>query len=162
MKSKSIYLGEPGEEFYALLEKGMVEQDIAAIRRSSKVSVSKLKAIFDIGVGFYNQFQFKEAEIVFAAYSALNPYDHRGVGCLAAIYLEKKQFQKALYMLNILKTFPSNDLDETILNIALCHYKLDQQLEAASMLLIVRLERLNEYYVKRYSYLKKQLNPYFS
>lgn len=162
MKSKSIHLGEPGEEFYTLLERGMIEQDIAAIRRSSKVSLPKLKEIFDIGVDFYNQFQFKEAEIVFTAYSALNPYDHRGVGCLAAIYLEKKQFQKALDMLNILKTFPSNDLDETILNIALCHYKLDQKLEAVSMLLIVRLDSLNEYYGQRYSYLKNQLNPYFS
>ncbi|MGL1180800.1 regulator, partial [Vibrio parahaemolyticus] len=78
------------------------------------------------------------------------------------IYLEKKQFQKALDMLNILKTFPSNDLDETVLNIALCHYKLDQKLEAASMLMIVRLDSLDEYYGQRYSYLKQQLSPYFS
>lgn len=162
MKSKSIHLGEPGEEFYTLLEKNMIEKEIAAIRRSSRLSVPQLKAIFDMGVDFYNKFQFKEAEIVFSAYSALNPYDHRGAGCLSAIYLEKKQFQKALDMLNILKTFPSNDLDETVLNIALCHYKLDQKLEASSMLLIVREDNLNEYYTQRYSYLKKQLTPYFS
>lgn len=162
MKSKLIDLGETGEEFYALLENKMVEQEIAAIRRSSKVSISQLKAIFQMGVEFYNQFQFKEAEIIFSAYSALNPYDHRGAGCLAAIYLEKKQFQKALDMLNILKTYPSNDLDETFLNIALCHYKLGQKLEASSMLLIVKLENLSEFFSQRYCYLKQQLNPYFS
>ncbi|MDR5014423.1 hypothetical protein RF663_09315 [Aeromonas veronii] len=161
MKSKSIHFGEAGEEFYALLEKNMVEQEIAAIRRSSKVSVPQLKAIFELGVDFYNQFQFKEAEIVFSAYSALNPYDHRGAGCLAAIYLEKKQFQNALDMLNILKMFPTNDLDETILNIALCHYKLDQMLESAAMLLIVRPDNLSAYYRQRFDYLKRQLNPYF-
>lgn len=162
MKSKLIDLGETGEEFYALLENKMVELEIAAIRRSSKVSISQLKAIFQMGVEFYNQFQFKEAEIIFSAYSALNPYDHRGAGCLAAIYLEKKQFQKALDMLNILKTYPSNDLDETVLNIALCHYKLGQKLEASSMLLIVKLENLSEFFSQRYCYLKQQLNPYFS
>ena len=162
MKSKLIDLGETGEEFYALLENKMVEQEIAAIRRSSKVSISQLKAIFQMGVEFYNQFQFKEAEIIFSAYSALNPYDHRGAGCLAAIYLEKKQFQKALDMLNILKTYPSNDLDETVLNIALCHYKLGQKLKASSMLLIVKLENLSEFFSQRYCYLKQQLNPYFS
>ncbi|MDH5928702.1 regulator [Vibrio lentus] len=162
MKSKLIDLGETGEEFYALLENKMVEQEIAAIRRSSKVSISQLKAIFQMGVEFYNQFQFKEAEIIFSAYSALNPYDHRGAGCLAAIYLEKKQFQKALDMLNILKTYPSNDLDETVLNIALCHYKLGQKLEASSMLLIVKPENLSEFFSQRYCYLKQQLNPYFS
>ena len=162
MKSKLIDLGETGEEFYALLENKMVELEIAAIRRSSKVSISQLKAIFQMGVEFYNQFQFKEAEIIFSAYSALNPYDHRGAGCLAAIYLEKKQFQKALDMLNILKTYPSNDLDETVLNIALCHYKLGQKLEASSMLLIVKPENLSEFFSQRYCYLKQQLNPYFS
>ena len=162
MKSKLIDLGETGEEFYALLENKMVEQEIAAIRRSSKVSISQLKGIFQMGVEFYNQFQFKEAEIIFSAYSALNPYDHRGAGCLASIYLEKKQFQKALDMLNILKTYPSNDLDETVLNIALCHYKLGQNLEASSMLLIVKPENLSEFFSQRYCYLKQQLNPYFS
>jgi len=162
MKSKSIHLGETGEEFYALLEDKMVEQEIAAIRRASKVSISQLKGIFQMGVEFYNQFQFKEAEIIFSAYSALNPYDHRGAGCLASIYLEKKQFQKALDMLNILKTYPSNDLDETVLNIALCHYKLGQKLEASSMLLIVKPENLSEFFSQRYCYLKQQLNPYFS
>ena len=162
MKSKLIDLGETGEEFYALLENKMVELEIAAIRRSSKVSISQLKAIFQMGVEFYNQFQFKEAEIIFSAYSALNPYDHRGAGCLASLYLEKKQFQKALDMLNILKTYPSNDLDETVLNIALCHYKLGQKLEASSMLLIVKPENLSEFFSQRYCYLKQQLNPYFS
>ncbi|MCF5857717.1 hypothetical protein [Aeromonas veronii] len=160
MKLKSIHFGDAGEEFYALLEKNMVEQEIAAIRRSSKVSVPQLKAIFEMGVDFYNQFQFKEAEIVFSAYCALNPYDHRGAGCLAAIYLEKREFQKALDMLNILKTFPTNDLDETVLNIALCHYKLEQKLESAAMLLIVRPDNLSDYYIQRYKYLTKQLNPY--
>lgn len=162
MKSKSFNIGETGEEFYALLEGKLVEQEIAAIRQSNKVSISQLKAIFQMGVEFYNQFQFKEAEIIFSAYSALNPYDHRGAGCLASIYLEKKQFQKALDMLNILKTYPSNDLDETVLNIALCHYKLGQKLEASSMLLIVKLENLSEFFSQRYCYLKQQLNPYFS
>ena len=100
MKSKLIDLGETGEEFYALLENKMVEQEIAAIRRSSKVSISQLKAIFQMGVEFYNQFQFKEAEIIFSAYSALNPYDHRGAGCLAAIYLEKKHVFSLVYLLH--------------------------------------------------------------
>lgn len=161
MKLKSMHFGDAGEAFYALLEKNMVEQEIAAIRRSSKVSVPQLKAIFEMGVDFYNQFQFKEAEIVFTAYSALNPYDHRGAGCLAAIYLEKREFQNALDMLNILKTFPTNDLDETVLNIALCHYKLEQKLESAAMLLIVRPDNLSDYYRQRFDYLKRQLNPYF-
>ncbi|EIO5095971.1 TPA: regulator [Vibrio parahaemolyticus] len=162
MKSKSSNLDELDEAFYALLERGKVEKEIATMRRSNRVTIPQLKAIFDMGVDFYNQFQFKEAEIVFSAYSALNPYDHRGTGCLAAIYLENKQFQKALDMLNILKTFPTNELDETILNIALCHYKLEQKLEAASMLLIVRPDGLNEYYGQRYRYLEQQLSPYFS
>ncbi|WP_187992249.1 tetratricopeptide repeat protein [Vibrio harveyi] len=162
MKSKSSNLDELDEAFYALLERGKVEREIATMRRSNRVTIPQLKAIFDMGVDFYNQFQFKEAEIVFSAYSALNPYDHRGTGCLAAIYLENKQFQKALDMLNILKTFPTNELDETILNIALCHYKLEQKLEAASMLLIVRPDGLNEYYGQRYRYLEQQLSPYFS
>ncbi|HEQ3589963.1 regulator [Vibrio parahaemolyticus] len=162
MKSKSSNLDELDEAFYALLERGKVEKEIATMRRSNRVTIPQLKAIFDMGVDFYNQFQFKEAEIVFSAYSALNPYDHRGTGCLAAIYLENKQFQKALDMLNILKTFPTNELDETILNIALCHYKLEQKLEAASMLLIVRPDGLNEYYGQRYRYLEQQLSPYFA
>ncbi|AMF96283.1 tetratricopeptide repeat protein [Vibrio harveyi] len=162
MKSKSSNLDELDEAFYALLERGKVEKEIATMRRSNRVTIPQLKAVFDMGVDFYNQFQFKEAEIVFSAYSALNPYDHRGTGCLAAIYLENKQFQKALDMLNILKTFPTNELDETILNIALCHYKLEQKLEAASMLLIVRPDGLNEYYGQRYRYLEQQLSPYFS
>ncbi|MDG2609917.1 regulator [Vibrio parahaemolyticus] len=162
MKSKSSNLDELDEAFYALLERGKVEKEIATMRRSNRVTIPQLKAIFDMGVDFYNQFQFKEAVIVFSAYSALNPYDHRGTGCLAAIYLENKQFQKALDMLNILKTFPTNELDETILNIALCHYKLEQKLEAASMLLIVRPDGLNEYYGQRYRYLEQQLSPYFA
>lgn len=162
MKTGSIQFGEADEAFYSLLEGNMVEQEIARLRRSSKVAIPQLKAVFELGVQFYNQFHFKEAEIIFSAYSALNPYDHRGAGCLAAIYLEKKQFQKALDMLNILKMYPTNDFDETILNISLCHYKLEQKLEASSMLLIVKPDNLNDFYTQRYRYLKKQLNRYFS
>lgn len=145
---------------FSLLDCRSIERKLEKLRQSKKVTVEQLKEIYDLGVEFYNQFQFKEAEVIFSAYSSLNPYDHRGPGGLAAIYLEKGQFRKALEVLNVLKAYPTNDLDETVLNIALCHYKLNEHIQAAAMLLIVRVSNLNEFYSKRYKYLLQQLQPY--
>lgn len=112
MKKKAIKPGEACEDFFELLKGTVIEQDIAMMRKSKKITITQIKSIYELGVSFYNNFQFKEAEIIFSAYIGLNPYDHRGPGSLAAILLEKGQFKKALEILNILKTFPTNDLDE--------------------------------------------------
>ncbi|ASU22429.1 regulator [Vibrio qinghaiensis] len=160
MKEVKIDFNTSDEESLALLDSKSIEHKLSKLRQSKKVTIDELKKIFDLGVRFYNELQFKEAEIVFSSYTSLNPYDHRGPGSLAAIYLEKGQFTKALDVLNILKTYPTNDLDETILNIALCHYKLKEHLQSAAMLLIVKSENLNEFNSKRYTYLHKQLRPY--
>ncbi|MDN3612039.1 tetratricopeptide repeat protein [Vibrio ostreicida] len=162
MKNQAIKFGKAGEEFFTLLDGKLVEQELANLRKSKKVTITQLKSIFDLGVEFYNQFQFKEAEIVFSAYTSLNPYDHRGPGCLAAIYLEKGQFKQALDVLSVLKTYPTNELDETIINISLCHYKLNEHIQAAATLLIVKVENLNDFYTQRYEYLQQQLAPYLS
>ena len=53
MKSKSSNLDELDEAFYALLERGKVEKEIATMRRSNRVTIPQLKAIFDMGVDFY-------------------------------------------------------------------------------------------------------------
>ena len=161
-KKTKIEFGKSGDEFYSLLDGKMIEQEIASLRKSEKITTNQLKTIFELGVGFYNNFQFKEAEIIFAAYSSLNPYDHRGVGCLAAIYLEKGLFSKALDALNVLKTFPTNDLDETFLNISLCHYKLEEHIQAAATLIIVQESNLTEFNKTRFDYLQQQLKPYLS
>jgi tetratricopeptide (TPR) repeat protein len=160
MKKNAIRPGETCDDFFELLSGTVIEQDIAAMRKSQKITITQLKSIYELGVKFYTDFQFKEAEIIFSAYIGLNPYDHRGPGCLAAILLEKGQFKRALEVLNILKTFPTNDLDETILNISLCHYKLKEYTEASVTLIIVKADNLNDFYLKRYHYLKLQLHPY--
>ncbi|HDI3224133.1 TPA: tetratricopeptide repeat protein [Vibrio cholerae] len=160
MKETTFDFVNNEEENLSLLDCKGIEQKLAKLRQSKKVTITQLKEIYDLGVNFYNQFQFKEAEIVFSAYTSLNPYDHRGPGCLAAIYLEKGQYKKALDILNVLKTYPTNDFDETVLNIALCHYKLNEHLQAAAILLIVQVKNLNEFYEKRYAYLHQQLQPY--
>jgi len=162
MKKRVIRLGETCDDFFELLSGTVIEQDIAAMRKSEKITVTQIKSIYELGVKFYNNFQFKEAEIIFSAYIGLNPYDHRGPGCLAAILLGRREFKKALEVLNILKTYPTNDLDETILNISLCHYKLKEYTEACVTLIIVKADNLNEFYLKRYNYLKLQLHPYLS
>lgn len=160
MKKNTIRPGETCDDFFELLSGTVIEKDIAVMRKSQKITITQLKSIYELGVKFYTEFQFKEAEIVFSAYVGLNPYDHRGPGCLAAIFLEKGQFKKALEVLNILKTFPTNDLDETILNISLCHYKLNEYTEASVTWLIVKEDNLNDFYLQRYHYLKSQLSPY--
>ncbi|EJL6463833.1 tetratricopeptide repeat protein, partial [Vibrio cholerae] len=109
MKETTFDFVNNEEENLSLLDSKGIEQKLAQLRQSKKVTVTQLKEIYDLGVNFYNQLQFKEAEIVFSAYTSLNPYDHRGPGCLAAIYLEKGQFKKALDILNVLKTYPTND-----------------------------------------------------
>ncbi|AYV25047.1 CDC27 family protein [Vibrio mediterranei] len=162
MKDQEIKFGKIGDEFFSLLDGKIVETELAKLRKSKNITINQLKSIFDVGVFFYNNLQFKEAEIIFCSYVGLNPYDHRGVGCLAAIYLEQGKFKKALNVLNILKTYPTNDIDETILNIALCHYKLNEHLEAAATLLIVKADTLNDFYTQRFEYLQKQLTPYLS
>ncbi|TVU76868.1 regulator [Vibrio tasmaniensis] len=162
MKNKKIEFGKSGDEFFSLLDGKMVEHELAKLRKSKKITTTQLKSVFELGVEFYNKFQFKEAEIIFSAYCALNPYDHRGPGCLAAIYLEKGQFKKALDVLSVLKTYPTNDLDETILNISLCHYKLKEYIQSAATLIIVKSDNLNEFYSQRFEYLQKQLKPYLS
>ncbi|EGQ8442523.1 regulator [Vibrio cholerae] len=145
----------------SLLDTQSIEDCLSTLRKKNRVGLDQLKSIFDLGVEFYNKFQFKEAEMVFSAYASLNPYDHRGVGSLASIYLEQHKFSKALEALNILKTYPTCDFDETMLNISLCYYKLEQFTNAVATHLIVRPESLSAFNVNRYNFLKKQLNPYF-
>lgn len=65
---------------FSLLDCRSIERKLEKLRQSKKVTVEQLKEIYDLGVEFYNQFQFKEAEVIFSAYSSLNPYDHRGPG----------------------------------------------------------------------------------
>lgn len=160
MKESIFDLVTTEDDDLSMLNFHSIEHKLSKLRQSKNVSVAQLKEIYDLGVTFYNCFQFKEAEIIFSAYVSLNPYDHRGPGCLAAIYLEKGQFRKALDILEVLKSYPTNDLDETVINMALCHYKLNEHLHAASMLLIVRVSNLNDFYQKRYNYLLQQLQPY--
>ncbi len=160
MKKNIIKPGQACDDFFDLLKGTAIEQDIAKLRKSKKITIIQIKAIYELGVNFYNNFQFKEAEIIFSAYIGLNPYDHRGPGSLAAILLEKGKFQRALAILNILKTFPTCDFNETIINISLCHYKLKQFTEASVTLIIVKEGCLNDYYIERYNYLKSQLHPY--
>ncbi|EGQ7900615.1 regulator [Vibrio parahaemolyticus] len=148
------------EDFFELLEGRLYSERLKEIRKKENISVETLMAIYALGEEFYNRFLMKEAEVIFSAYMALCPYDHRGPGSLASIYLEQGKFNKALEMLNIAKVYPTADFDETILNIALCHYKLKEHNNAAVMLILVKRENLNEYYAKRYDYLKRQLNPY--
>ncbi|EMC3731988.1 regulator [Vibrio cholerae] len=160
MKEAKIDFNTSDEESLSLLDSKSIEQKLSQLRQSKKVTIDDLKSIFALGIKFYNEFQFKEAEIIFSSYTSLNPYDHRGPGSLAAIYLENGQFNKALDVLNVLKTYPTNDLDETVLNIALCHYKLKEYLQSAAMLLIVKSENLSDFNSKRYAYLSQQLRPY--
>ncbi|WP_318452416.1 tetratricopeptide repeat protein [Photobacterium leiognathi] len=160
MKNKSIEFKNIDNKLFSLLDGEMIEHQLKKLLKSNKITINQLKSIFDLGVYFYNNFQFKEAEIVFSSYCILNPNDHRGPGSLASIYLEKGKFKQALDVLNILKTYPTNDLDETILNISLCHYKLNEHLKAASILIVVKPENLNEFYTERFVYLQKQLKPY--
>lgn len=116
--------------------------------------------MYNLGVENYNSCQFKEAESIITSYTFLNPYDHRGPGILASIYLEQKRFDRALVILNILKTYPTNNLDETMLNISLCHYKLSEFKQATATFLIVDDKVLSEFNSKRYKYLERQLSPH--
>ena len=85
MKKNIIKPGQACDDFFDLLKGTAIEQDIAKLRKSKKITIIQIKAIYELGVNFYNNFQFKEAEIIFSAYIGLNPYDHRGPGSLAAI-----------------------------------------------------------------------------
>jgi|GEM_PF-7105138 len=118
--------------------------------------------VYARGEEFYNLFRFKEAETLFTLYSVMAPTDHRGMGGLAAIYLEKKEYLRALDMLNVLRGLPTSNLDETFLNSALCYYKLDRHQEASAALVMVDEAKLpgGEFYAKRYGYLKQQLNKH--
>ncbi|NUW68071.1 regulator [Vibrio coralliilyticus] len=143
-----------------LLEGIQPERDLVKSIQDKDISIKDLERLYKVGSDFYLNYQFKEAEIVFGSYMALNPYDHRGSASLAAIYLELCEFRKALDILSVVKTFPTCHLDETYLNLSLCHYKLKEYLDACAMLRIVKRENLTEYYTKRFDYLERQLSPY--
>ncbi|HGS4861531.1 regulator [Vibrio cholerae] len=148
------------EDFFELLEGKVIEEHINKIKNEKKITIEILKELLDLADSLYKKYQLKEAEIIYLAYTGLCPFDHRGPASLASIYLEQAQFQKALDMLNIVKTYPTADFDETLVNMALCHYKLKQYLEAAAVFIIIKAEKLNEFNQKRYEFLRKQLNPY--
>ncbi|MCX8986020.1 tetratricopeptide repeat protein [Citrobacter portucalensis] len=160
MEQIGISIKSINNDIFDLLDGKNLEKDLANLRKSKKISLPQLKKLYEMGVAFYNAFQLKEAEAIFTSYTFLNPYDHRGPGCLASIYLEQGLFRRALDVLNVLKTYPHNDLDETMLNIALCHYKLKEFRQASSLLLIVNVDKLSEFNVRRYRYLCQQLSPY--
>ncbi|HEJ2451914.1 TPA: regulator [Vibrio cholerae] len=149
-------------DFFELLEGKVIEEHINKIKKEKKITIEILKELLDLADSLYQKYQLKEAEIIYLAYTGLCPFDHRGPASLASIYLEQAQFQKALDMLNIVKTYPTADFDETLVNMALCHYKLKQYLEAAAVFIIIKAEKLNEFNQKRYEFLRKQLNPYLS
>lgn len=140
----------------------MIEEHINKIKKEKKITIEILKELLDLADSLYQKYQLKEAEIIYLAYTGLCPFDHRGPASLASIYLEQAQFQKALDMLNIVKTYPTADFDETLVNMALCHYKLKQYLEATAVFIIIKAEKLNEFNYKRYEFLRKQLNPYLN
>lgn len=148
------------EGFFELLEGKVIEEHINKIKKEKKITIEILKELLDLADSLYQKYQLKEAEIIYLAYTGLCPFDHRGPASLASIYLEQAQFQKALDMLNIVKTYPTADFDETLVNMALCHYKLKQYLEAAAVFIIIKAEKLNEFNQNRYEFLRKQLNPY--
>ncbi len=150
------------DDFFELLEGKVIEEYINKIKKEKKITIEILKELLDLADSLYQKYQLKEAEIIYLAYTGLCPFDHRGPASLASIYLEQAQFQKALDMLNIVKTYPTADFDETLVNMALCHYKLKQYLEAAAVFIIIKAEKLNEFNQKRYEFLRKQLNPYLS
>ncbi|HFG1863557.1 TPA: regulator [Vibrio cholerae] len=150
------------EDFFELLEGKVIEKHINKIKKEKKITIEILKELLDLADSLYQKYQLKEAEIIYLAYTGLCPFDHRGPASLASIYLEQAQFQKALDMLNIVKTYPTADFDETLVNMALCHYKLKQYLEAAAVFIIIKAEKLNEFNQKRYEFLRKQLNPYIN
>ncbi|EMG6783493.1 regulator [Vibrio cholerae] len=160
MNEFEVEIHKLSEDFFELLEGKVVEEHINKIKNEKKITIEILKDVLDLADSFYQKYQLKEAEIIYLAYTGLCPFDHRGPASLASIYLEQAQFQKALDMLNIVKTYPTADFDETLVNMALCHYKLKQYLEAATVFIIIKNQKLNEFYQQRYEFLRKQLNPY--
>ncbi len=131
------------------------------LMRVKGVTESDLRKILEYAEKFFLNYELKEAKIMFAAYAQMMPVDHRGIAGLAAIALERKDYKEALSYLEILKTFPTNDLDETFLNMSLCYYKCKKEREAVGTLLIVKEEKLSDFNKKRYAFLRKQLNKYF-
>ncbi|MFO4651993.1 regulator [Vibrio cholerae] len=160
MNEFEVEIHKLSEDFFELLEGKVVEEHINKIKNEKKITIEILKDVLDLADSFYQKYQLKEAEIIYLAYTGLCPFDHRGPASLASIYLEQAQFQKALDMLNIVKTYPTADFDETLVNMALCHYKLKQYLEAATVFIIIKNQKLNAFYQQRYEFLRKQLNPY--
>lgn len=160
MEQVDISLKSINNDILDLLSSDDLERDLAILRKSKNISLTQLKKIYETGVVFYKAFQLKEAEAVFTSYTFLNPYDHRGPGSLASIFLEQGLFRRALDVLNVVKTYPHNDLDETVLNIALCHYRLKEFRQASSVFLIINFDKLNEFNSRRYCYLRQQLSPY--
>ncbi|RTZ16937.1 regulator [Vibrio aquaticus] len=150
------------EEFKEELDISVFENNIHQIRKKKNIGIHQLKLMYKTGEELYNSYQLKEAETLFQAYTVLNPYDHRGPGCLASIYLEQGRYKQALDTLKILRSFPTCHLDEVFINISLCHYKLEQHDDAVSVLMVVKKDTLNTFYQTRYDYLKSQLNPYLS
>ncbi|EKT64604.1 transcriptional regulator [Providencia burhodogranariea] len=138
-----------------------LKKEMRKLGKSKKITLTELQSIYNLAVKLYSAMQLKEAEMVFLAYSVLSPYDHRGPGGLASIYLEKKDYKKALDILNTVKTYPTCHMDEVFLDISLCHYKLNEYVDASLVFIIVKQENLNQFYSSRYQFLEQQLKPFF-
>lgn len=149
------------DDFLDSLNGNNIKKEMVKLKKLKPMTNSNLKSIYNLGVKLYSSMQLKEAEMVFLSYSVLSPYDHRGLGGLAAIHLEKKEYRKALDILNTVKTYPTCHMDEVFLDIALCHYKLGEYVNASLVFIIVKPEFLTDFYFSRYQFLKKQLKPYF-
>lgn len=147
--------------FLDSLSGNQIKKEMKKLGKSKNISIPELKSIYKLAVKLYSTMQLKEAEMVFLSYSILCPHDHRGPGGLAAISLEKKEYKKALEILNTVKTYPTCHIDEVFLDISLCHYKLGEYIDSSLVFIIVKPENLNEFYFSRYQFLQQQLSPYF-
>ncbi|HHL2502286.1 TPA: regulator [Yersinia enterocolitica] len=162
MKKDNIskYIDDDFEFYLSQLNGDNIRKELDVLSKSREITINQLKSIYNLGVRFYASMQLKEAEAIFISYSVLCPYDHRAPGCLAAIFLEKKDFKKSLDILNVMKTYPTCNLDEVLVNIALCHYKLKEYAKSSMVLMIVKMKNLCDFYFNRYQFLQQQLSPY--
>ena len=142
-----------------LLDANFLQRKVSTLVRGGSVSIDGLKGMYALGERFYQSYQLKEAEIVFGAYSTLAQDDHRGAGGLAAIALERGEFEKALTYLNMVKVFPTCNLDETLLDMAFCYHKLDDPRRALAVYIMANRQQLSsDFYKDRYEYLKDELD----
>lgn len=144
--------------FLDAIDGTLLKHKLEKLYKSKKLSIPQLKNLYNTGSELYSSMQLKEAEMVFLAYTTLSPYDHRGPGALAAIYLEKKNYQKALELLNIVKTYPTANLNEVFLNMANCYYHLNDLENAKVSLILVEQKCLSEFYQCLYQSLYDEID----